>query len=1187
MKLQLSEQLLTLMQRVIWVTLSGTFVATAAHATSTDLASSPLANSATASAKPNIMFILDTSGSMGWDYLPDYVNDSYCKGSSSTLQSCNAGDPPYFSTAFNGVYYNPNVYYKAPIKSDGSYYNSMTSANTSSWTSVPNDGFGAQFSGTKNLVTSYPERVWCNSSGSTCKSAVNSSNVYTYPDSTYKYVSTVYGAPYYYTTTVLWCKNKSNTTGFGSSSCQAKKTSTYKYVQYGGSATSPVLTRTNIVSSNNSYPKGSERVDCAGSTCTYAEEMTNFANWYAYYRTRLQMMKSAAGLAFAPMDQNYRIGFVTIDYAAGWTTSSNKFLGINDFGSTQRETWYEDLYAMTASNSTPLREALSYVGRIYAGQVSPDPVQYSCQKNFSILSTDGYWNGTSGYKTDGTTQMDDQDGVSGVTRPSKDDNQIANTLADVAYYYYHNDLRTSMTDNVPPTGTDQNVDDVATWQHMTTYTIGLIDGTLTYQSDYKTATSGDYYNILQGTASWPIPGSDKIENIDDLWHAAVNGRGTYYSARDPSTLSTGLSSTLTSIKKVDGSSAAAATSSLNPVAGDNFAYVASYTTVLWTGDLSSYSIDLNTGALAATPTWSAATQLNGQVGASTDSRTIYVYDSTNANNNYLKPFAWGSLNSTEQGYFNDAVSKSTSTDSIYLSQYLNWTSTQKTAATGETLVNYLRGQTGYEEQSTNTTQLYRDRQGTLGDIGHSQPVYVKAPPFNYVDPGYNDGGSSFKSQNSSRAAVVYVSANDGMLHAFSASTGSELWSYIPPMVLPDLWRLADDTYANNHRYYVDGTITIGDVCVASCTSSNSAVWKTILVGGLGAGGRGFYALDVTNPGAPKALWNFTTSNDSTIGYSYGNPVITKRKSDGKWVVLLTSGFNNTGPGDGQGYLYVLDANTGQELATNGKLGTGVGDTGTPDGPSGLSHIANWVDNFAQDNSTQYVYGGDLLGNMWRFDLNAGSVLRMAEMGSGSNVQPVTTRPELMNVNGVRVMMFGTGRYLGFSDLSDTSVQSFYAVKDSNADNGNLRTNSLMVKKTVTTSGNSRYVTSSAVDWSTKLGWYLDLPDTGERVSVDPLLVHGTLTFSSVVPNADACNAGGYSWLYSLDALTGNIPTSTTVAAQKIVGAIVVGVNIVTLPGGKDVGIITKSDRTTQSVDIPTSSSPAGSKRVSWREIFND
>ena len=257
------------------------------------------------------------------------------------------------------------------------------------------------------------------------------------------------------------------------------------------------------------------------------------------------------------------------------------------------------------------------------------------------------------------------------------------------------------------------------------------------------------------------------------------------------------------------------------------------------------------------------------------------------------------------------------------------------------MIAYLRGQSGNEMISTNTNQLFRQRVAVLGDIVGSKPVYVKKPQFKYNDVGY----AAFIGSQSSRAGRVYVGANDGMLHAFDATSGLEQWAYIPSTVIPNLYKLADAAYPNNHQYYVDGPIVVGD-------AYNGSAWRTILVGGLAEGGRGYYALDVTDPANPVALWEYGTAQDANIGYSYGNPVITKRASDGKWVVLVTSGYNNVLPGDGMPRLYVLDAFTGAKLSE-----IDITSASTDPNVNGIAKMANWVDNTLIDNTTQYVYAG--------------------------------------------------------------------------------------------------------------------------------------------------------------------------------------------------------------------------------------
>jgi type IV pilus assembly protein PilY1 len=179
------------------------------------------------------------------------------------------------------------------------------------------------------------------------------------------------------------------------------------------------------------------------------------------------------------------------------------------------------------------------------------------------------------------------------------------TLADVALFYYKTDLRTTgavASNNVPTTSKD-----TASHQHMVTFTVGLgLDGQLSYRPDYETAGSGDFFDIKQGTKKWPVPVADSPTALDDLWHAAVNGRGVFFSAKNPEELANGLSETLNQLQARVGAGAAAATSNLQPVAGDNFAFTAQYQTAAWIGDVKARTIDLSSGIVGQVQLWSAA-----------------------------------------------------------------------------------------------------------------------------------------------------------------------------------------------------------------------------------------------------------------------------------------------------------------------------------------------------------------------------------------------------------------------------------------------------------------------------------------------------------------------------------------------------------------------------------------------------
>jgi len=824
------------------------------------------------------------------------------------------------------------------------------------------------------------------------------------------------------------------------------------------------------------------------------------------------------------------------------------------------------------------------------------------------------------------------------------------TLADVAEYYFRTDLRTTALSNnlsgatglVNNTDISNNnvpitIDDTASHQHMTTFTVGLgARGKMVFDPLYKTATSGDFYSLgheppatadgagvcswqLAGsTCDWPVPGSNLTEDIDDLWHTAVDGRGTYFSAKNPSDLSVGLISALANIQTRLGSAAAATTSTAFVTQGDNFLFRSSYLSLNWTGELTRQQLDVNTGAVLPATDWSAQSQLDTNV-----SRTIYTYDPANGSNN-LKLFSYANLTGTQQGYFNlPTLPTLAQFSTVCPTDLACLSAAAETSAAGANLVNFIAGERTNEGGKLDATKYYRQRANLLGDIVDSESVYIKAPTAAFSDPGY----SSFKTANTSRRAMVYVGANDGMLHAFRAADdtstggidegGQEDWAYIPSLVIPELYKLADKHYGDNHRYYVDGSPVSADICVSGCNDAATAVWKTILIGGLNHGGVGYYALDVTNPASPKALWEFTHAN---MGYTYGNPKVVKL-ADGTWVVLLTSGYNNI-TGDGQGHLYVLNAYTGAPVAAingTGIISTGVG---TPASPSGLSRIDAPVTTPGIDATAIAVYGGDLEGNLWRFDINDNigafgydAQLLATLRDSLNNVQTITAKPLITVVSGFIVVNIGTGRYLGVTDQNSATHDSFYAIKDtfpagstpSIAIYGDPRTYAgtlgTFVEQTQTAvscpvgtpvsvcaTGEIVYVsTNYVVNFNNNSGWFVDFSQTGERDNTDPAIIKGTLVIATNLPSSSSCSIGGDSFLYQLDYRTGG---AVSTSPNGIVG-VLLGHELTSRPV-----VVMLQDGTTraytqgsgggapQTSNVFDNASADGvARRISWRELI--
>ena len=1020
--------------------------------------------------------------------------------------------------------------------------------------------------------------------------------------------------------------------------------------------------------------KAGGRSDCNLTRCTFLQEMTNYANWYTYYRTRAQMMKTATSLAFKDIGDDFRVGFMAT------STQAARSLNFARFNTAQKANWYAKLFGTQSDRSTPLRGALSKAGRIYAnknngGGAFTDPVQYECQQNFALLTTDGLWN--TGDETaafaggprnvDDTANVGNLDAGTGVPlgmREGAGALSFTDSLADVAKYYRDTDLRTTALGNctgalgsgvcVTPSTASPPPNEKQT---MVTLTMGLgVDGVLTYTTDYD-RLPGDYADIKAGTKNWPKPVANGITAVDDLWHAAVNGGGTYFSAKNPLDVVTQLKQAIASIKVKTGTGSAAAASNLNPINGDNFAYVGSYITGNWTGNLETRTIDPITGeaSLSASycvedivPTDSCASPSsiasNGSGGYNcvtpgvtdaancsgtldgTDCKVpvsvvctgglktkVSAFTSTARNikmnvGGVLQDFNYTTLTPAQKQYFDTAWLTAN------LTQWPTLSTTQQGNATGNNLVKYLRGETGYDFNSaTVDNRVFRNRQATLGDIVHATTTFTAPPRLLYGDPGYD----AFKTAQAGRAKMVFIGANDGMLHALRADTLEEVWAYVPTMVIPNMWKLADSNYSAKHAYYLDGSIATTDICTANCSLA-TATWKTILVAGLGGGGRGYVALDVTNPASPALMWEFDAKSasikgDPNLGYSFGNPIITKRSVDDKWVVLFSSGYNNISDndafyalattnfkpnnpaifttGNGGGYLFVVDAANGdklQAIPTLNGVGVNVGNTITP---SGLGKIASLDLNSNINKDTTYVYGGDLLGNLWRFNINTNVAVKLAELKAGTFAQPITTKPTLGLIKGKTVVFVGTGKYLEIADLTNTEQQTIYAIKDEFTTTTLINPRASLVPQTIVPDGadNRKSGTANVVNFLTGRGWYVDLPDSRERVNIDPQLARGTLLIPSVVPESTACQPEGYGWFNYFDYKTGGAvinaagsvsqrlrsPSSGFSVYQVVDGTKVLGGNV----GGTNQDIIEGAKFNSNATGFET-------KRSIWREIID-
>lgn len=1053
--------------------------------------------------EPNIIVTIDDSGSMGWSFLGNIASDYPTHRAKSST--------------FNKLYYDPQTTYSPPLNANADPM--ANSTYTAAWV----DGYD-HAKGTVDLSSQY-RPTWgyrpATLAGYSYPACSTSNPVFCeYTDSD---TTPAPGAAYYYVFDTSTC-NINSSTDVNNDACYNK-----------------------VTVSSTSGP---------GST----DERQNFANWYSYYRTRTMLTKTAAGMAFAKQSNAIRVAYQTINL---YTTIGNTYR----FEGTKRTDFFNWLYGLPDTPyGTPLRAAFVRAGNKYSqsGINSPyaydpgvkDLPEYTCRQNFQFAFTDGEWNGSvSGFGNVDNSTFSLPTNSYNVTQykplpPYKDSN--SNFLGDIALYYWGNDLRSGgsgLANDVKPyiqdssTTVDYNGDgtkdkqdvfwnsknDPANWQHMVNFTIGLgVTGTLAYNT-----TTFD--NLVKGTQSW---GSN---HIDDLWHAAVNSRGEFFSASNPDALITSFNTAIQRITSRTGSTAGPATS-LPVYQAGTLLFQPVYDTSNWSGDLTAQDIIQATKNLAnPVYTWRAAKQLSAQ--NYDTGRQIITYNTTTGKG---AAFRWTGLSSSEKAALN--LDAQGTTDGL-----------------GSKRLDYLRGDLANEQRNGGVFRNRVDANSTtnhiLGDIVDSVPLYVGPPDRIYPDTMESAPYSAFRAKYKSRKPVIYVGANDGFLHAFDSSTGNELLAFAPSQVYRNLSQLTDPAY--QHHYYVDGSPSEGDVFY------NSA-WHSVLVGGLRSGGQGIYALDVTDPSTfaetnanSTVLWEFTDADDPDLGYTFSRPQIVKM-NNGKWVAIFGNGYNNTeadghASTTGDAVLYIVDISNGSLIA---KLDTGAGTAADPlsqGRPNGLSTVTP-VD-INGDFKVDYIYAGDLFGNLWKFDVSNTSAAKWTVVKQGSiptplfvarnatnQPQPITTAPVVKfhpSQSGVMVD-FGTGQYLGMPDLVNTDVQTMYGVWDRMESTGITTINRSKLKqqkflyysKTQFANGNQGRASSQYIfNWyqgnglpanpSTVgyMGWYLDLDgaltgEPGERVVFKPLIRGNRLVFNSTIPDANPCAIGGSSWLNEINFATG-------------------------------------------------------------------
>lgn len=1031
---------------------------------------------------PNVLLTLDDSGSMASAYAPDSINNI-------------STEARWMSARVNSMAYNPFELYVAP------YSSTLTGAKlTASFTSAYMSGFDTSLGGAPvNLSTSYRPVFSFNPSDTTFN------NVAELFQSSYIGGYAPQAAFIYSFYTDLSPTNTLPTPGVDTPTSFVRRT------------TLPASCPGPTAITNNS---------CYIKVTIPTAHRSNFAIWYSFYKTRNLAVASSTNIAFYELSPRYRVSWQTLTKCVNFNsadcqgydnlTRANKLRRLDDVA--HKTSFYQYLARLPANGNTPLRRATELAGefikrtgiespranQLGISETGPDSVPINaCRANYHVLLTDGVWNGTpntiSVGNADATGRTLGDLTTAYVPRaPYTDSN--TNSVADLAFSQWANDADTSLGNSVtrhyadPDTNTDywDPKNDPATWQHMNTFAIGLgLGGFLAGQTTAAgvlpvwggSTYAGDYPALKAGTQSWPTTVDGSEGNVADLWHAALNGRGEFFSADSPRAITEAFRGILARVASSTTSSGQVATSSRRVGAG-SLSFSVAYKTGSWHSTITANNV--NTDGTEGTVAWTTDSTLSSDSPA----RNLVTWQPSTG---LARSFTWTAFSAAEQ-----------------LSLFNN----------DQDMLNYLRGNRSNETTAT-TIKKFRQRKQLLGDVVGSEMIASAKTDqgFGFLPP--LAGGSSYRSFVNAKKSVVFAGANDGMLHAFSA-TGTELFGYIPSSALPKIKSLSLSPLG--WQPLVDGPLTLGDIYVGGA-------WKTVLVGGLGGGGSAVFGLDVTGVTQTSGSGTFTTSNvlfdvsDAEMGYSFSKPVI-GRTAAGQWVAIWGNGY---GGASRRAYLFVYNFTT----STLSKIDTGVGTAAEPNGlgsPAGVEFTAGNI---------VAVYAGDYRGNLWKFNLNASGAFDRANATTpffqakdgGGKIQPLTAAPEVaLHPAGGVVVLFGTGKFFESQDRGTRDVHTFYSVRDTGQTTTTLRTE--LVAQTITAGTDltsvNRAVSVNAVDYTTKRGWFLDFNTTisggpsGERIIARPILLGDTAVFATYAPGLDACQGDGLGFLMVANIFVGGL-----------------------------------------------------------------
>jgi len=924
--------------------------------------------------------------------------------------------------------------------------------------------------------------------------------------------------------------------------------------------------------------------------------------------------------------KSINVGYSKFNSGSG----ANIVVDVADITSTQKTTIKNAITATTPSGSTPLAESLRDLGRYFSngdgtngsavgkcgGVVntaltihpnstlttatpaglkedvncttlltsstpsinnSSGPIKYFCQKNFAVMLTDGF-------PTSDTT----------VDSHFYDYDQDCTTAAETAGSYTCGTADTKSTD--PGPGSDY-WDDVS----QALYEIDL-------RPDLNDQQGNAYKNNL---ATYTIGFSDiQIKNLQLIKDVAAQGGGQNFYAANASELQTALESIQANIDSQSGT-AAAVTFNSSTLSSQSAVYQALFNTQRWSGQLHSIPLDgftgdVQTNCIDGTDNcWAAENMLDAQG----TTRNIITYNSdVNAGVAFTNPTDYSALTSVSTAIPLTLVADLCASHDIPFPCNASTVADTTKLAANKTyiaaLIDYLRGDRTHE--TIGSTYNFRIRTHVFGDVVNSSPVYVGKPSVNWpskapfptspVAPVTTDNTYSAWASSSikNRMPVVYVAANDGMLHGFrtiqtapaatppSADAGEEVLAYIPSATFgtsntSGLHYLANPDY--QHHFYVDLNPTLSDVYIkhrdgATGTVTTNPAWRTVLVGGQGAGGNSMFMLDVTDPSnfseanAKRLVeWEF---NHPNLGRTYSKPTIAMM-NNGRFAAIFGNGYksgdNLPTAGDCKAKLFVVFLDGGQDGTwTAGtdyfEYDTAAGSAGDCNGMSSPAVV-----DLNGDRVADRIYAGDLHGNLWAFDMcdwqsgssscntattnwglaNVKPIMTTNDGGSPAKRQPITAKPVVsldpasLGLDDV-IVVFGTGQYLTSADITDTQKQSVYGVRDygalsnsrANNDYGlNPRTNAdkfdvqVVIEEACSVAGCSGVIRRIQSPQQTMAisdnGWLIDLPTSRERMVVNPKIRSNTLFFNTVIPDDRKCYAGGDGWLMSVNLENGGIP----------------------------------------------------------------